>query len=111
MLKDALCCKPSRGLSTCTLATVETLFIYMDYPQDTPNAMLHNFLLSIFGRHLFGNVVKWHDTTNESIICYFDPIFATILISKLMENITQCKQKQVKMITVGLCKVFYKNEV
>lgn len=105
---DALCCNSSRGFSHFT--TVDTLYIHMDYPEETPNATLENFLSSIFG-HLFGNVVRWHDTTDGCIVCYFNPIFATLLISKLLENIAKCKEKQVKMITVGFCKVFDKNEV
>lgn len=103
---DELCCNPSRSLSHSV--TVETLSITMDCPPNTPNAMIHNFLSLIFG-NLFGDVVRWHYTSDECIVCYFPPIYSTLLISKILEKFSLCKEKQVKKITVGYCTVY--NEI
>lgn len=103
---EAICCNSSRGLSH--LATVETLSIAMDYPPGTPNAMIQYFLLSVFG-NLFGDVVRWHSISNKHIVCYFPPVYSTLLISKILENIPLYKEKQVKMITIGYCKIYDKN--
>ena len=102
----AICCDSSRGFSH--LATVETLSITMDYPPGTPNAMIQNFLLSIFG-NLFGDVVRWHSVFNKHIVCYFPPLYATLLISKILDNFSLCKEKKVKMITIGYCKIYDEN--
>ena len=103
---EAICCNSSRGLSH--LATVETLSITMDYPPGTPNAMIQNFLSSIFG-NLFGDVVRWHSITNKHIVCYFPPIYSTLLINKILEKIPLYKEKQVKTITIGYSKIYDEN--
>ena len=103
---EAICCNSSRGLSQ--LATVETLSIAMDYPPGTPNAMIQNFLLSIFG-NLFGDVVRWHSISDKHIVCYFPPVYSTLLINKILEKIPLYKKKQVKMITIGYCKLYDEN--
>ena len=100
---EAICSSPSRDLSH--FAIVQTLCITMDYPPDTPNAMIQNFLSSIFGS-LFGDVVKWHYTSDECIVCYFPPVYSTFLISKILDKFSLCKEKKVKMITVGYCSVY-----
>ena len=100
---ETLCCNLSRGLSH--FAIVETLCITMDYPPDTPNAMIKNFLSSIFG-NLFGDVVRWHYTSDECIVCYFPPVYSTLLINKILDKFSLCKEKKVKMITVGYCSVY-----
>ena len=100
---ETLCCNLSRGLSH--FAIVETLCITMDYPPDTPNAMIQNFLSSIFG-NLFGDVVRWHYTSDECIVCYFPPVYSTLLINKILDKFSLCKEKKVKMITVGYCSVY-----
>ena len=101
----AICSSPSRGLSHS--ATVETLSIAIDYPPDTPNAVIQNLLSSIFD-DLFGDVVRWHGVSKERIVCYFPPLYATLLISKILDKFPFCKEKKVKMITVGYCSVYDK---
>ena len=102
---EAICSSPSRGLSH--FATVETLSITMDYSPGTPNAVIQNFLSSMFG-NLFGDIVKWHYTSDECIVCYFPPLYSTLLISKILDKFSLCKEKKVKMITVGYCSVYDK---
>ena len=101
---EALCCNSSRGLSY--FATVETLSIVIDYPPDTPNARIQSLLSSIFD-DLFGDVVRWHSVSNEHIVCHFPPIFTSLLIRKILDKSLFCKEKKVKMITVGYCSVVY----
>ena len=101
----SLCCNPSQHLSHS--ATVETLSIAIDYPPDTPNAVIQNLLSSIFD-DLYGDVVRWHGVSKERIVCYFPPLYATLLISKILDKFSLCKEKKVKMITVGYCSVYDK---
>ena len=102
-LDKALCCNPSQNLSHS--ATVETLSIAIDYSPDTPNAMVQNLLSSLFD-DLYGDVVRRHSVSNERIVCYFRPLFSTLLIRKILDKFSLCKEKKVKMITVGYCSVY-----
>ena len=88
-------------------ATVEKISIAIDYSPDTPKAVIQNLLSSIFD-DLFGDVVRWHGVSNECIVCHFPPLYSTILISKILEKFSLCKEKKVKMITVGYCSVYDK---
>ena len=98
----SVCYNSSQNLSHS--ATVETLSIAIDYPPDTPNAVIQNLLSSIFD-DLYGDVVRWHGISNERIVCYFPPLYSTLLISKILDKFSLCKEKKVKMITVGYCSV------
>ena len=101
----SICYNPSQNLSHS--ATVEKLSIAIDYPPDTPNAMIQNLLSSIFD-DLFGDVVQWHSVSNEHIVCYFPPFYSTLLISKILDKFSLFKEKKVKKITVGYCSVYDK---
>ena len=99
----SLCYNPAQNLSHS--ATVETLSILIDYSPDTPNAIIENLLLSIFG-DLYGDVVRCHGVSSECIVCYFPPVDATLLINEILDKFSLFKEEKVKMITVGYCKVY-----
>ena len=103
VMEGAVPCAPQRS-SSC-LATMETLSISMNIAPDMHDTEIHHFLRSLFGR-LFDDVVKWHHLEEDSIICYFHPMYATLLMKIIFEKYPLCKQKQVQGITVGYCSVY-----
>ena len=103
VMEGAVPCAPQRSISC--LATMETLSISMNIATDMHDTEIRFFLQSLFGR-LFDDVVKWHHLEEDNIICYFHPMYATLLIKSIFEKYPLCKQKQVKGITVGYCSVY-----
>ena len=102
--KEALCSIPFEEPSCLT--TVETLSIAMTYDPDILSfAETENILSNIFGS-LFDDVVRWHGIDEEGIVCYFPPIYATIVIDRILKRFSFCKMKQIKTITVGYLSVY-----
>ena len=101
--KEALCSIPLAEPSFLT--TVETLSIAMTYDPDKSFAETENMLSNIFGS-LFDDVVRWHGIDEEGIVCYFPPVYATIVIDRILKKFSFCKRKQIKTITVGYLSVY-----
>ncbi|XP_019857226.1 PREDICTED: uncharacterized protein LOC109585544 [Amphimedon queenslandica] len=102
MNSKMICNLPSREISTCI--TVETLTIAMAC--DSPVAEVKFILEQLFG-YYFRDVVKWHSIKDDTVIvCYFPPVYATLLINKVIQGFSFCKEKQIKMITVGYLLVY-----
>lgn len=104
--EKAICSSPAPERGLTYFAKVETLSIAMNYPPNTSNAMIQDLLLSIFG-DLFEAVVHCHGISNEHIICHFPLIYTSSLIEIIVDKFSFCKEKKVKMITVGCFSVVY----
>ena len=97
-------CSLSLQEPTC-LATLETLSIAMTCDLNKSFAETENMLSNIFGS-LFDDVVRWHGIDEEGIVCYFPPVYATIVIDRILKKFSFCKRKQIKTITVGYLSVY-----
>ncbi|XP_019857216.1 PREDICTED: uncharacterized protein LOC109585530 [Amphimedon queenslandica] len=103
MKSKRVCNIPSRKLPCC--ATVETLSIAMTCDSKTC-ADTDVIISTIFG-DLLKKVVRCHDIKNEEgIVCYFPPVYSTLLIDRILKNFSFFKEMQIKTITVGFCTVY-----
>ena len=103
-IRNESICSLSLQEPTC-LATLETLSIVMTCDLDKSYAETENMLSNIFGS-LFEDVVRWHGIDEEGIVCYFPPVYATIVIDRILKNFSFCKKKLIKEITVGYISVY-----
>ena len=88
-------------------ATVETLSIAMSFDPDRRVADIDHIFSKLFG-DLFKDV-KWHGNVDEGVVCYFDPLYATLLMDKIIKGFSFCKKNQIQTVTVGYCSVY--NEI